>query len=281
VADLATYIIGMGNVGLGLAMALEARGLPLTGVWNRSRDRAEAASRVLRCPVDSDTISLRGAHLVIVATADDAIAELGTRLSGMLLPTGCVVTHLSGCLPASILGEVQGGGVGSMHPMLACPTPQQAVLDLPLAHWVIEGDVRAVPVLEAFVARLGARSQRIRSESKARYHAAAVMASNLVLALLRAAADEAKEAGLSGLGPALNRLALGAVQQACERGLADALTGPVLRGDSATVERHIGALRPNHACLYRNLSQEALRLAVERKLPQEKVEALVRLLGTP
>jgi predicted short-subunit dehydrogenase-like oxidoreductase (DUF2520 family) len=64
-----------------------------------------------------------------------------------------------------------------------------------------------------------------------------------------------------------------------ERGPAAALTGPIRRGDVATVRRHLAALAPEEQSLYRELGRVALRLAREAGLADEAAEAVERALA--
>ncbi|HET6347103.1 MAG TPA: DUF2520 domain-containing protein, partial [Myxococcota bacterium] len=168
-----------------------------------------------------------------------------------------------------------------LHPVLPCPTPERAAATLPGATFALEGEPAALPVLEALVAQLGGHAFRLDAPQKARYHAALVMASNLVLALLDAAAAELGAAGAGDATPALLGLAAQAVAEAQTLGIREGLTGPALRGDATTVARHLGALGPEARPLYAALTRRAVAMAGTRGLSEIDVARLLALLGKP
>ena len=276
------YVLGAGNVGLGLALALQARGLVLCGLWNRGAQRAELARRALACPVTTGPLptTLGKADIIVLAVSDAAIAPLAVQLAhhGLLLP-GMLLVHVSGCLSAAVLRPPPGVHAGSMHPLLACPSPEVAQRDLQTAFYTLEGaEPVAIGRLSALVAKLGGRSQMIHSEAKARYHAAAVMASNGMVALLKMAVEEARGAGLDKLDEPLTRLALGALEKALALGVAPSLTGPALRGDAATVRRHVASLSPLARQAYAPLTKAALDIALQRGLDAPMAQAVLAAL---
>ena len=114
--------------------------------------------------------------------------------------------------------------------------------------------------------------------SKASYHASAVMASNLVVSLLAEACAVARDAGIDQPEKPLVKLALGALEQVANLGALDALTGPVVRGDTATIAKHLQALPATAAPVYRSLSIRALAIARERNVDRQAAEEIERLL---
>ena len=132
---------------------------------------------------------------------------------------------------------------------------------------------------------LGARPRTVAGEDRILYHAAAVFASNYGVALLGVAASLLEEIGwtepeaVAGLVP----LMTGALAEAGRIGVAGALTGPVRRGDPATIERHLAALErlrrgASAADLYRMLGAIALEIAKEAGLEPAAAERVNRAL---
>jgi predicted short-subunit dehydrogenase-like oxidoreductase (DUF2520 family) len=112
------------------------------------------------------------------------------------------------------------------------------------------------------------------------YHAAAVFASNFVVALLHAAIGLMERAGVGrdSATAALATLAAGAVRDVEATGAEDALTGPILRGDVRTIERHLARLSAQERSLYSVLARGALEIARSRGLPDETVRRLSSIL---
>jgi predicted short-subunit dehydrogenase-like oxidoreductase (DUF2520 family) len=268
------YIIGAGNVGLGLALALGKATL-----FVRTSARARAMRHLWRGPIEVGQFgeALARAAVVLVAVTDAAVPEVGAALGRATLLGGAVVAHTAGALPASALGILPGALVAGLHPLVACPDPRRAAKNLRGAAFGVEGTPTARRALARVIGALGGRAISVTGD-KARYHAALVLASNLVVALLHLARREGAAAGMTDL-EALDALAKGALEQAAELGPQRALTGPLVRGDVATVLAHLEHL--GHAALpaYRALSRVALDLAKERGLDPDTAARLTSLLG--
>ncbi|WP_428623053.1 DUF2520 domain-containing protein, partial [Sedimenticola sp.] len=89
-----------------------------------------------------------------------------------------------------------------------------------------------------------------------------------------------RQAGLKAILP----LIAGSVENLSHSGLPQALTGPISRGDTATIARHIdslGNIPPAYQAIYRMLGKETVELALEKGgLDPEQAEQ-IRLLLTP
>jgi predicted short-subunit dehydrogenase-like oxidoreductase (DUF2520 family) len=219
-------------------------------------------------------------EVIILAVQDDRIEEV----AGQLADSGKIearhtVFHLSGVLDHTVLRRVRASGaaIGSFHPLQTFTDPESAVERLKGSVASIEGDPRAVEMGERLAETLGMRPVRIRGGAKSRYHAGAVFASNYVVAVAEVARQILVDAGLSPdlAWKALQGLLRGTFES-LEVGLPqDALTGPISRGDAATVRKHLSLLRGTQAELYRQLGRVALDLA---DLPPDQREEVARAL---
>ncbi len=142
-----------------------------------------------------------------------------------------------------------------MHPLVALPDPDTGAARLRGAWFAIAGD----PVTGEIVAALDGRPVAVADADRAAYHAAAVMASNHLVALLGQVERVAQGVGVP-LDAYLD-LARGSLDDVAATGPAAALTGPVSRGDWATVSRHLGALPDVERPAYALLADAARRLA--------------------
>lgn len=219
----------------------------------------------------------RPADALFFAVPDDALAPAAAAWAAVYarsdLPAPGVVLHTSGFHGSEALAPLAEAGAspGSWHPLTAIAAPRRgAFRDRSVG---IEGRGAAVALAEALAEAVGARPVRVRRGEKARWHAAAVFASNCLVACLSVAAREAAAAsdgaGLTDLLP----LARSALEEVAERGLPEGLTGPVARGDAGTVAGHLLALDPVAAALYRLLAEELLSVAGPR-LDEERRRAL-------
>jgi predicted short-subunit dehydrogenase-like oxidoreductase (DUF2520 family) len=168
-----------------------------------------------------------------------------------------------------------------MHPLVAFgPDPAPVPRQLRGATFALEGDVEAVGVADAIVRRLGGVPVTVAPELKPLYHAGAVVASNYLVGLVASAARLLERAGLGRADAvaALVPLLRATVANVEAAGPAGALTGPIARGDVATVRRHLTALPHADAELYRALGRETLKLAREAGLDAGKAERMEALL---
>lgn len=288
-----TYaIIGCGKVGVTLAWHLAHIGYEPAGFASRRSASAHAAAekagggRVCRDPWDATV----DADLVFITTPDAAIGSVAEGLAARKgLKRGTVVLHCSGALSSTILATVRscGAHAGSLHPLqsFAAPTfPDNPFRGIIMAG---EGDDEARSLALEIASGLQAEFLSIETENKTLYHAAAVVASNYLVTLLAAStrllegSGIAPEATLKILLP----LVRGTLNNIEKRGVAEALTGPIARGDRGTVESHCRKIQqalPDLLPLYQLLGAHTLPLAKARgDVDAAKLRDLGALLKLP
>jgi predicted short-subunit dehydrogenase-like oxidoreductase (DUF2520 family) len=133
---------------------------------------------------------------------------------------------------------------------------------------------------------VGGRPLELDGKRMPLYHAGAVMASNYVVALAQVARDLLVAAGVkeSEALPALLPLLASAVENLGTAGLPDALTGPVVRGDVTTVERHVAMIEakaPAALDLYRRLGREVLEIARKKRSQDPEIVERLTVLFSP
>jgi predicted short-subunit dehydrogenase-like oxidoreductase (DUF2520 family) len=177
--------------------------------------------------------------------------------------------------------------VGTLHPLIAVTEAPGAMENLRGASFGIEGDEPATRLAHRLVRLMGGRPLPLASDSMALYHAAAVMASNYVVALTDIARSMLVAAGVPEKDalPALIPLLTSAIRNVAEVGLPSAMTGPVVRGDVVSIERHIAAIEaraPETMDLYQRLGREVLRIARRRvpDLDDRAVEQMAAIFGS-
>ncbi|UXY15690.1 DUF2520 domain-containing protein [Chitiniphilus purpureus] len=276
-------LIGAGRLGRTLARAWRDAGCCEIGAV-LCRDAAHARAAVGFIGAGQPMTGLTGlptAGLWLIATPDNAIAQVAGALAQAGGPCAAdLVFHASGVLDAGVLAPLarQGATCGSLHPALSFAEPQRALGDLPGTAWAVEGDPAALPRLEALALALGGLPFRLAPGGKAAYHAATVVASNYLVTLNVLAQQLAVQAGLDAgtaaavLGPLMRRT----LDNVLALGPAAALTGPIARGDGATVARHLAVIDDMRLdAAYRTLGLATLPLTA---LPAESREALAGLL---
>ncbi|MCG8472263.1 MAG: DUF2520 domain-containing protein [Desulfobacterales bacterium] len=286
-------VVGCGRVGVSLLFHLKRVGYPICGVASRSEGSAERAAKAVEGVPFSTRASevTQGADVVFITTPDDTISEVAEAVSAEGgLKKGASVIHCSGSLPSTILTGVKeaGGEIGSMHPLQSfAGLDLKALSDNPFEGIIVsvEGDEKPVALALAMAADLGARGLTIETHAKTMYHAAAVVASNCFVTVQDMAWKFIADAGVSEkdawsvLGPLIE----GTLANIKRVGPVAALTGPVARGDVATIDAHlekIGEMQPKLAPLYRALSLHMVDVARRKKsLTPEAEAALVKRLG--
>ncbi len=275
-------ILGPGRLGQGLGLALRRRGFAVT-LWGR-RAREVPPPLVLSLGPVGDAVS--GAEIVLLAVPDDAITSVATELAASgALDRRHVVLHLSGLLDRSALAPLEGSGaaLGSFHPLQTIADAGTAAERLRGAYAAVEGDPEAIAAAERLAATLRLTPLRLDAGAKAAYHAGATMVANYAVALMGVASRLAERAGVA---PELaNRIYLpllnGAAANLAEMTPAAALTGPLRRGDTETIEAHLAALEPSERPLYRELGLAALVLARQSGLDEAAARRVERALGVP
>jgi len=264
-----TFLIGAGPVATALAAALRAGGVPVLGLWARGQESALAAGTAAGVASFSGGFPplLAQADVVVLAVRDDAVAEVAQRLvEEDALGEQAVLLHCSGAKPSGeVFAAVRDrlGGIGTLHPLRAIAEASAAARAMPGTVFGVEGDRRGRAVAGTLVAALGGRPLALDAAQMPAYHAAAAMASNYVVALL-----ESASAVLAGLGmtaeeaaAALLPLARGSLDNVESRGPVGGLTGPIRRGDRATVERHLASLPADLVPVYRELGLRTVEIA--------------------
>lgn len=269
------FIIGAGLVGTTLAAKLLKAGVPVAGLHGRQADISDVGSALAGVLGSTGKIPdiLSESQVVIISVRDARIPEVAQRLvDEKRLRPGQVVLHTSGNHPAAEMlsaARKHVKGVGTLHPLIAVTDAPGTLENLAGAYFGIEGDDPATRLAQSLVRKMGGRPLALSSDSMSLYHAAAVVASNYVVALADIARSLLVAAGIpeGDAVPALVPLMTSAVRNVAEVGLPSAMTGPAVRGDVGSIERHITALEgkaPETLDLYRRLGREVLRIARKR-----------------
>jgi predicted short-subunit dehydrogenase-like oxidoreductase (DUF2520 family) len=280
-------IYGCGAVGSALARAFKRAGYQLTACIDKRASVARKLAEELSVSFYTSSPQDLGhdTQVLIIAVPDSQLKSVDRSLVRIIPDSELqLCAHTSGALPGSILELTSGLGisVGSIHPLQTFPSADQSP-DLEGAYFAIEGHVDAVILLEALVVRIGGIPMKLPEARKALYHAAAVFSSNFLPVLQRTAldllfaVDIPPTQGRKMLEPLMRQ----SLENCLQRGEAEALTGPVARGDAITIEKHRKAIKnisPAAESLYRILSLMALELAVEKGLDDVSLEKVHMVL---
>lgn len=282
-------IVGCGTVGTALGRLLSRSGYVVTGVATRSLDTAgKAAQKVgARHFSDSPWEVSKDARIVFLTTPDDVIESTCADIAGHGgFHRGSVVVHCSGALCSDILSPARDcqAMIASIHPLQSFASVEQAEQILPGSYWAVEGDRPALVIVRRVIEDLGGICLEIGSDKKTLYHAAAVVASNYLVALLDVALALNRQAGMPPdvSFKALLPLIEGTLKNIGAKGIPEALTGPIARGDVKTVKAHlkaIGGCSGELALIYKILGRYTVGLAKAKgSLTRKAAHELVSLL---
>jgi predicted short-subunit dehydrogenase-like oxidoreductase (DUF2520 family) len=238
-------IVGTGRVGSIVGAALAAAGheiAAVSAVSAASRRRAERwLPAVPVLPVDE---VLQAAQFVLLAVPDDALRPLVTGLAQVgAWRAGQLVAHTSGAHGIGVLDAAAARGVLplALHPVMTFAGRPEDLDRLAGATWGVTAADELRAVAEALVIELGGEPVWIPEPARALYHAALALAANHLVTLVNDARDVLACAGVDEPARVLAPLAGASLENVLRLGDA-ALTGPVARGDVATVARHLAEL---------------------------------------
>ncbi len=283
----AISIIGAGRLGTALAIALTSKAYPIRAVAARRAAHARKAIALANLP--SQTLALGAdqleqlppSDLVLITTPDDVIADVArsfAKLRRSARHRGAFL-HTSGALSSEVLAPLaqRGFHTGSLHPLVSISDPRAGAEALHGAFYCVEGDGVATRFAKSIVRDLNGTAFTIKPESKALYHAAAVMASPHLVAMFDLAVQMLVSCGLKPkeAQKVLTPLVQSTVNNLKQTSPEKALTGTFARGDVATVRRHLKALAPKQLAealeIYKLLGLYSLKLAADRGLDPKLV----------
>lgn len=278
-------------MGTALASALDACGYEVRALVSRGaagarRAAARAGLKALALGA-GELERLPSVELLFVTTPDDALKEAARALASLPEARARVALHTSGALSSELLAPLRARGyqIGSMHPLAAVSETRAGAQSLRRAFYCVEGDAAAVRAARRVVRDLGGRSFTIAPEDKALYHAAAVMASGHMVALLDIAVGMLMRCGLSKTRAraVLMPLVRSTTDNLSQSEPARALTGTFARADTATVLRHLKTLDApdlrDALAAYILLGQHSLQLAQANGADAAALKEIARALN--
>jgi predicted short-subunit dehydrogenase-like oxidoreductase (DUF2520 family) len=282
-------IIGCGNVGQTLAHLWSKKGtFKIQDICNRSFASAQDACDFIGEGHAVESLcDMRQADIFLISTSDQMIAGCcDVLVASNVLKTGNIVFHCSGALPSSILNSVTKTGalIASIHPIKSFADPDLCIINFLGTFCGVEGDETAVTELEIAFHAIGGKTFNINSANKTFYHAASVVVSNYLTALVELGVQTYVKAGLTReealqiIAP----IAHGMITNIVQLDTANALTGPIARGDVSTVNTQLNAFqnwKPEFGELYRLLGGIALDLSIIKDTAShESLELIAKLL---
>ncbi len=272
--------VGAGKMGVSLGHYLKNRGLCVIGFYDSVSEAGRYASELTETVHFASLNALLGAGEVIFATVPDGIIATVWDSCRQYDIRGKYFFHCSGVLGSDVFSGSKEAGVMacSAHPV--CAVRSQNDSDVFSGKFFVgEGDEMGLKLLKSMLERTNNPFREIRSADKAKYHAAAVVSSNLFCALAQMGEDLLHECGFDSKAAheLLSPLMLGNMDNIAEKGCVAALTGPVERNDAGTIAKHLSALEHHDREVYRLLSLRLIDMA-QQKHPDRDYTNLLEML---
>ena len=274
-------VVGAGTLASALTIALKRRKYRVHEILARDNAQSVSRARKLAKLIGARAVASRDASLaakvIWICVPDDAISGVARQLAARTDWQGKIAVHSSGALGSDALGPLKqaGANVASAHPLMTFVKASKSELDgVPFA---IEGDPKAVAVVRAIVRNLGGKPFQIAAEMKPAYHLFGFFSSPALIALMAAGQKAGQLAGFDRRRS--SALMEPIVRQTIENFFRStpqkSFSGPLRRGDLATLRKHLDVLReqPELLSLYRSLAAIALK-----ELPVTNAEALRTLI---
>jgi len=266
--------IGAGKVGVTLGKYFSINSVPVSGYFSRSTINTSAKDAAdftdSQCYETIGDI-VRASDILFLTVPDGAIGDVWENVKHITVDmdiSGKIFCHCSGALSSEVFdGISERGAYGySLHPFFAVSSKLESYKEISKASFALEGDSEYLRDMQKLIAELGNPVYIIERAHKVKYHAAAVFLSNHVVAAAYTGGKLLKECGFDDdfVKNALQTLFIGNCEKIAALGAVDALTGPVERGDTATVRKHMETLGGNERALYANLSAQLADIAKQK-----------------
>jgi predicted short-subunit dehydrogenase-like oxidoreductase (DUF2520 family) len=281
-------LVGPGRAGAVVAAALVRAGHAVTGWAGREPVSTAGLDRMARLLAGVPRLSLAdvvdASDIVLLAVPDAAVGGTAEAIAGLPASTraGTAFWHLSGAAGVRALAPLHdstGSGLLALHPAMTFTGTAGDLPRLAGVTWACTYDDRSSDLAHALVLDLGGRPVDLDEDDRPRYHAALSHASNFLAVLAAQAADVLRSIGVTDPTAMLGPL----VRSALANALLDepAYTGPISRGDAATMHTHLAAFDdPDTRLTYAALSTATLhRLTAAGALDEAAARAVVAVLA--
>ena len=267
--------IGPGKVGVSLGRYFTHKGIELSGFYGRNEKTTIEAANITKSKFYNNIHDIiKESNILFITTPDDMISIIDRELSKFDLNNKSIC-HTSGSLKSNVLCNAKHSGalVYSIHPIFAFSNKNTNLKELENIFFSVEGDdlenlspidntnkgnILVIDIIKILGNKFFIRSK----ETSSIYHLANVFVSNLTLSLLDIGTNYLKKLGLNEKEAlnAIKPLVQGNIDSIVNNGFVNSLTGPVLRGDITTIEKHLSVLEKEDKELYKILSLNLLKL---------------------
>lgn len=280
--------IGAGRAARSLATCLDSKGYKVSSISSRNVGSSMSiADQIHGCTATTEPQQIANScDLIFITTPDDQISSVAKTVRWH---KGTGVVHCSGVESSDILSPAaeRGALTGSFHPMQTFHRTSGKAdnTDFENVAFSIEGDRPLMSILKDMATELGGWPVEIMPKDKAIYHISGFLACGAVTSLLNEATQlweiigYTKEQGLRALLPILKTT----VTNMESVGPASTLTGPISRGDTGTIQKHLDTIyerAPSILPIYKQVSVSAANLSSENSsITKRKKAEILKILA--
>jgi len=253
-------------------------------VSSRSQTSAEKLAQAISgCRAVNNQAVAEAAELIFITTPDGAIPTVASEIKWH---PGQSVVHCSGADSTDILEPAKqlGAQVGAFHPLQTFASVKQAIDNIPGSTFALEAEEPLLTTLKDMATALDGQWIELKAGDKVVYHAAAVITCNYLVTLVKLATDlwQTFNIPTDQATKALMPLLQGTLNNIDNVGIPQCLTGPIARGDTGTIEKHLKALQkvtPAVLSTYRELGLQTIPVALGKgRINQRQAEELQAIL---
>lgn len=267
--------IGAGKVGQSLAILLRAQGYTLAGLYTRQVNVQHLDQRLSQVKLYSDLAKfIEDSDVIGITVPDDQIDKVVNEIASLQLEvTHKYFFHTSGAHSIESM-KLLGNRIFSLHPLMAFPN---VVDDINRFNDIYFGIENLSAFIETGLDQVITHYIEIQSDQKAKYHAAAAIVSNYLVAVIDFGLNQLMELGIepNEAQKALWPLIMNTIENVNQLGTKAALTGPIVRGDMGTIGAHISAMNKADLQLYRSIGRYTLHMTNHQESIQKELENLL------
>ena len=270
--------IGAGKVGTSLGKYFSENNISISGFYSEFLEDSKFAANFCKGKYyENETELVKDSDIIFITVPDSYIKKVWQQLvDSMANLEGKFICHCSGAMSSEVfLGAKQKKCFAySIHPLFAVSDKEQSYKELSHSYFVIEGDETKIHVIENMFKDLGNKVCTIDKKNKTKYHASASIASNLVVGLINLSQRLLIECGFEedDAKDALSPIITGNVEHIIKDGTVNALTGPIERGDTETVKKHMNVLEGQDLLIYKSCALEVLNVAKIKNIDRDYSE---------
>ncbi len=267
--------IGAGKVGQSLGLLLRSHGYTLVGFYTRQANGLHLDQRLSQARLYTNLAKfIEDSDVIGITVPDDHIDNVVNEIASLPFDVSHkYYFHTSGAHSIESM-KILGNQIFSLHPLMAFPA---VIVDINRFKDIYFGIENLSAFIETGLDQVIMHYIEIQSDQKAKYHAAAAIVSNYLVAVIDFGLNQLMELGIepNEAQKALWPLIMNTIENVNQLGTKAALTGPIVRGDLGTIGAHIRAMNKVDLQLYKSIGRYTLHMTNHQESIRKKLEKLL------